>query len=283
MEKVAFLCLDLESLGDALCFRGEEDKSLLPEVSDGAFSFLSLAAKMQAKATIFALSSNLERDKDFLKKAISEGHEIALHGYEHKTPTSYQLEEFIGKTMKAKQTIEEALGAKIIGYRAPGWAISRQEHDALPSLGFAYSSSICFTKGWASFSPPPKLDDYEKLSPNVYRKDGFYEFALPTIPKGPCKDLALGGGVVPRFFPPFEVKCYLNDFCRLGGAMVLNVHPFELSSYSWKARKDLKLRDNVYLGSGRKKWGKRLEEYIALLQKKGYRFLSFGEFIASLG
>ena len=279
MDKVAFLSLDVEDLRDSLCFDGGKNKDGLPSAMDGARAFLSLCEEEGVKATLFVLASRLKEDLPFLKEAVSLGYEIGIHGYEHVLPTSYPLEEFLALAGKAKKMAEEALGVEVKGYRAPGWSLSEEEHSSLPSLGFSYSSSLCFTKEWASFSPAPKLEGYEEIAPNLFRKEGFYEFALPTVLRGPFSRLALGGGVVPRFFPEREVSSYIKEHAKKGSPFVLNAHPFELSSYSWKDRHDLGVLDNLYLGKGRKNWGKRLKAYIGILKKNGYRFLTFQEFL----
>ena len=279
MEKIAFLTLDVEDLKDSLCFKKNTPKEELPSAMDGAKVFLSLCKENDIKATLFVLSSRLEEDLPLLQEALSLGFEIGLHGYEHALATDYSLEEFMALTKKAKEEVEKRLGVTVKGYRAPGWALSEEEHSSLASLGFAYSSSLCFTKSWASFVTPPKLEGYQKLAPYLYRYKGFYEFALPTVSSGPFSGLPLGGGVVPRLFPLFEVSAYMKEHAKKGDLFILNTHPFEFSSYLWKHHPELRIRDNVYLNDGRKDWKKRLNRYIAIFKKQGYRFLTFEEYL----
>lgn len=279
MEKIAFLTLDVEDLENSLCFKEEKDKAGLPSAMDGAEVFLSLCQESGVKGTLFVLASRLEEDFPFLKKALSMGFEIGLHGYEHVMPTNYSLEEFKFLTRKAKQEVEGKLGIEIKGYRAPGWTISEEQHASLASIGFQYSSSICFTRSWASFANPPKLEGYEKIGPYIYRYKGFTEFALPTVLRGPFAGLALGGGVIPRLFPFFEASSYMKEHAKKGNPFILNAHPFEFSSYLWKYRPELRIRDNIYLKDGRKDWKRRLAHYIAIFKKQGYRFLTFEEYL----
>ncbi len=280
MDKFAFLTLDLEDLKDSLCFKKSRDG--LPSAMDGARVFFSLCEEEGIKGVIFVLANRLEEDLPLLKEAVSKGFEIALHGYEHVLATSYSLEEFISLTKKAKKEVEQALGIEIKGYRAPGWALSEEEHASLRELGFAYSSSVCFTKDWASFSTPLKLDGYAEILPNIYGYKGFYEFALPRVTGGPFAGLSLGGGAIPRLFPRFEVSEYMRKSAKSGGSFILNTHPFEFASYPWSYDSSLRLCDNLYLGSGRKAWKKRLKRYIAIFKKRGYRFLTFSECLAVL-
>ncbi len=279
MEKVAFLTLDVEDLKDSLCFQDEEEKETLPSAMDGVKTFFALCKENDIKATLFVLSSRLEEDLPLLQEAVSLGFEIGIHGNEHVMVTSYSLEEFKSLTKKAKEEVEKKLGITVKGYRAPGWAISEEEHDSLASLGFEYSSSLCFTKSWASFSSPPKLENYQQLAPYLYRYKGFTEFALPTVSSGPFLGLPLGGGVIPRLFPLFEVSAYMKEHAKRGDPFILNAHPFEFSSYLWKYHPELRVRDNIYLNDGRKNWKKRLAHYIGIFKKQGYRFMTFEEYL----
>ena len=281
MEKVAFLTLDVEDLKDSLCFQDEEEKKNLPSAMDGVKAFFALCKENNVKATLFVLASRLEEDLPLLQEAVSLGFEIGTHGYEHVMATNYSLEEFKSLTKKAKDEVERKLGVTVKGYRAPGWAISEEEHASLSSLGFEYSSSLCFTKSWASFVVPPKLENYQKLATNLYRYKGFYEFALPTVSSGPFSGLPLGGGVVPRLFPLLEVSSYMKEHAKKGDPFILNAHPFEFSSYLWKYHPELRARDNIYLNDGRKNWKKRLARYIEIFKKQGYRFMTFEEYLKS--
>ncbi len=279
MEKVAFLTLDVEDLKDSLCFQDEEEKETLPSAMDGVKTFFALCKENDIKATLFVLSSRLEEDLPLLQEAVSLGFEIGIHGNEHVMVTSYSLEEFKSLTKKAKEEVEKKLGIAVKGYRAPGWAISEEEHDSLASLGFEYSSSLCFAKRWASFALPPKLENYQQLAPYLYRYKGFTEFALPTVSSGPFSGLPLGGGVIPRLFPLFEVSAYMKEHAKRGDPFILNAHPFEFSSYLWKYHPELRVRDNIYLNDGRKNWKKRLAHYIGIFKKQGYRFMTFEEYL----
>ena len=281
MEKVAFLTLDVEDLKDSLCFREGDDKENLPSAMDGVKIFFALCKENGIKATLFVLASRLGEDLPLLQEAVSLGFEIGIHGYEHVMATNYSLEEFKSLTKKAKDEVEKKLGVAVKGYRAPGWAISEEEHASLSFLGFEYSSSLCFTKNWASFVVPPKLENYQKLALYLYRYKGFYEFALPTVSSGPFSGLPLGGGVVPRLFPLLEVSSYMKEHAKKGDPFILNAHPFEFSSYLWKYHPELRARDNIYLNDGRKNWKKRLARYIEIFKNQGYLFMTFEEYLKS--
>lgn len=273
-SKIAILSFDLEDISDALCFQNKKDTDSLPSGMDGADAFLRFCQKHQIKATIFALANRLDKDLPFLERALSEGHEIGLHGYEHVLATSYSLQEFLALTEKGKKALEESLKTEVHGYRAPGWAINQEEYSRLKDLGFRYSSSLCFGKKWAMFSAPPSLEGAEKEGYR-YHMNGFDEFSLPTIKKGPFKGLMLGGGVVPRFFPISDIEKEILAQAEEEPYFVLNVHPFELSKARIPYQTRLFCHDNLYLRKGRKHWEERLGVYVDVLKSSGYAFMTF--------
>lgn len=282
MNKVAFLSFDVEELSDALCLKTKEQKEKAPSAVDGQEKFLSLCQEMGLKANLFVLSSRLEKDLPFLKKAMGMGFEIGLHGYEHALAPNYSLEEFLELTRKGKTMAEKALGVSIKGYRAPGWALTKAEHDSLPGLGFRYSSSLSIGRKWAGFYPNPDLSDFTKNDEFVYERSGFYEFTLPTVKEGVYKDLPLGGGVLPRFFPMHDVLSFFKRRIQEGCPLVLNAHPFEFSSYKLPSDLGLPFHDDLYLRKGRKHWAERLKQIICLLKENGYTFFTFSEYLDSL-
>ena len=281
MAKEAFLSFDVEELSDSLCFTKKSQKENLPSAMDGADAFFSLCEKLSVKATLFVLASRVDENLPFLKKAVEKGFEIAFHGYEHVLAPSYSLEEFKRKTEEGKKEIEQKLGVTIKGDRAPGWAITQEEYQVLPELGFSYSSSLCYGKSWACFLPPPKLEGYKKKDGFLYQGKSFFEFALPTVPKGPFQGLPLGGGVVPRLFPFGEALSYLKALIKKGDAIVLNAHPFEFSYFRLPKGLGLRFYDSLYLEKGKSSWTKRLEKMILLLKKEGYTFYTFSSFLSA--
>ena len=282
MAKVAFLSFDVEELSDALCLKTDAQKKAVPSAIDGEERFFSLCGELGVKGTLFVLSTRLERDLPFLKKAIASGFEIGFHGYEHVLAPNYSLERFLTLTEKGKKEVEERLGVSVKGYRAPGWALTDEEHDALPKLGFSYSSSFALGKKWASFYPAPDLSSFHKKGPFLYERDGFYEFTLPTVESGMFQGLPLGGGVLPRFFPLKEILSYFKKLIAEDCTLVLNAHPFEFSSYELPKDLGLSFHDDVYLRKGREHWAERLKAIVLLLKENGYEFRTFSEHLDSL-
>lgn len=97
------------------------------------------------KATFFCLGWVAEQFPHLIKTIHSQGHEIASHGYNHRMITSMSPEEFRKDARKSKTVLEDLIGERILGYRAPSYSITRQTLWALEILaeeGHLYDSSI---------------------------------------------------------------------------------------------------------------------------------------------
>ena len=97
------------------------------------------------KATFFCLGWVAERFPHLIKEIHSQGHEIASHGYNHRTITSMSNKEFREDVRKSKAILEDLIGVRILGYRAPSYSITRRTLWALQILaeeGYLYDSSI---------------------------------------------------------------------------------------------------------------------------------------------
>jgi len=106
---------------------------------------LDLLEEHRAHATFFVLGWVAERFPQLVRDIHARGHEIGCHSYWHRLIYRLSPEEFREDTRRAKHTIESAIGARVTGYRAPSFSITRDSLwalDILSELGFAYDSSI---------------------------------------------------------------------------------------------------------------------------------------------
>jgi polysaccharide deacetylase family protein (PEP-CTERM system associated) len=96
-------------------------------------------------ATFFCLGWVAERFPHLIREIHSQGHEIASHGYNHRMITSMSPEEFRKDVRKSKAILEDLIGDRILGYRAPSYSITLDTLWSLEILadeGFLYDSSI---------------------------------------------------------------------------------------------------------------------------------------------
>ena len=114
-------------------------------VEDNTRRLLDLCSGMQVEATFFILGWVAERFPALVREIGARGHEIACHSYWHRLIYKLDPKEFRDDTSRAKQTIEQAAGVQVFGYRAPTYSIimsSLWATEILAELGFTYDSSI---------------------------------------------------------------------------------------------------------------------------------------------
>jgi undecaprenyl phosphate-alpha-L-ara4FN deformylase len=97
-----------------------------------------------------------------LRRAINEGHELGLHGYDHFTWVHTQrqrgqadVQALITKGLKALQA---AAQAEIRGFASPGFTFTNGLIQATDALGFEYSSDIKANQPMEPFYPQTKAE-----------------------------------------------------------------------------------------------------------------------------
>lgn len=107
----------------------------------GVGLILKMLAGKGIKATFFVPGRVAERYPDRVRGILSEGHEVAVHGYTHRSPTDLSRDEEAEELAKAL-TILRDLGADPAGYRSPSWDFSGNTLELLSAAGLRYSSNM---------------------------------------------------------------------------------------------------------------------------------------------
>jgi polysaccharide deacetylase family protein (PEP-CTERM system associated) len=143
------LSVDVEEYYHAAVFcQGTRHERAVPRVSrvEGSVDrLIDLFGRHRARATFFVLGEVAARCPGMIRRIAAQGHEVACHGHDHSSVTAHTAATFRADVRSAKARIEEALGAPVIGYRAPNFSIGRAQqawaYDVLLEEGFQYDSS----------------------------------------------------------------------------------------------------------------------------------------------
>ena len=180
-----------------------------PRVNENTRRLLDLFNTHNVKSTFFVLGWVAERYPELIKEIHRQGHEIASHGYAHRRATEQTPEEFEQDVVRSKNHLEDLLGEKIIGYRAPSFSIGYNNEWAfqvLAELGFKYSSSTYPVKHDLYGTP-----DWPRFA--YKRKENIIEIPIPTH-RILGRQTPIGGGGYFRLYPypltKFLVKSYLK-------------------------------------------------------------------------
>jgi polysaccharide deacetylase family protein (PEP-CTERM system associated) len=106
---------------------------------------LHLLSDNKAKATFFTLGWVADRYPRLIRDIVSNGHELASHGYGHLRASEQSAEAFAVDVRRAKTVLEDTAGVAVHGYRAPSFSIGRSNlwaFDSLVEAGYRYSSSV---------------------------------------------------------------------------------------------------------------------------------------------
>jgi len=187
---------------------------------------LSLLDQSGVKATFFTLGWIAERYPEMVKRIVSEGHELASHGYSHQRASEQTESEFYDDVSQSKALLEQISGQVVLGYRAPSFSIGSNNLwalDVLLNAGYKYSSSIY----------PIKHDHYGM--PNAPRfafypngKDGLLELPITTL-RIMQRNFPAGGGGYFRLFP-YQISRWLLKQVNQNDqqSAIFYFHPWEL-------------------------------------------------------
>ena len=118
----------------------------LPDrVSDNVVRILDMFAEADVKATFFTLGWVASRHGPLMRRITDAGHEMASHGWDHARVHGMDRRAFAEDLHRARTTLEDATGERVIGYRAPSFSIDQRTpwaYEVLAEQGYAYSSSV---------------------------------------------------------------------------------------------------------------------------------------------
>ena len=170
---------------------------------------LDLLEQRQLYATCFCTGEMAVEFPQVVQLIASKGHEIACHSHTHQWCNKMSAEAFDEDTHKAVDSLEQCIGQKVKGYRAPAFSITEKTPHAFEILhkhGIIYDASVfpCPRDfgGFASFvHQVPTLIKYKGIE--------IYEFPIP-VTNILGKTMAWSGGGYFRLFPYPAIKYLAN-------------------------------------------------------------------------
>lgn len=275
-QKYACFSIDVERFIDTECVRNANqpiEKTML----DGLDRYMEILDRHNIKATMFVLSDFAEDIYEQLKKHLENGHKLALHGKEHIAPRKHSNEKFRAQIISAKTKLEKMFDTEITGYRAPHFSIDRDKLGILNELGFRYDSSrMDFPT--ARYTTYVDMDGFENPTGEIYKKEEFYEFGVPTQNVFGKKYPISGGGYV-RMSNWFFINALIRRYAKKNDYYMFYLHPFELSKEKLPKLGKLKFYDKMYLKKGNLLYRYKIENIIKILKKAGYKFTTFEKLV----
>lgn len=106
---------------------------------------LDLLDIYDTKATFFCLGWIVDKYPNLVMEVYRRGHEIASHSHLHRLVYTQTQKSFCEDIKRSISAIENLIGSKVRGFRAPGFSIRKSElwaFEVLIGLGIEYDSSI---------------------------------------------------------------------------------------------------------------------------------------------
>lgn len=211
---------------------------------------LELCRRHRVKGTFFVLAWSAERGGSWFEDILAEGHELASHGYSHEILYKQGREAFAADLKRSREVLESRAGARMLGYRAPSYSITRSSmwaFEVLKDQGFEYDSSVFPIARRKYGIPDAPCRPYD-----VAIADGrsIREFPLSALDLGVWR-LPVAAGAYLRLLPAFVHHAALRQYEHRGFPAVINVHPWELDPGQPRIAAPAAARFFHYTGLGR--------------------------------
>ena len=233
------------------------DLPVTARVVDNTMRILDLCAGAGVRGTFFVLGLVAAAHPGLVRSIREAGHEVASHGHDHRPVHAMTPGTFRADLRHSRDLIQQAIGAPVIGYRAPDFSISSQALWALTILaeeGYGYDSSLFPFAG-----PRYGIAEAFDAPCRVRTAAGdLLEFPLATGTWGGVRLPAAGGGYF-RFFPYAYHAATIRSLNRHGSPAVAYFHPYEIDTEEIpRSPHQIPLRMRLSQGIGRSRVAARL-------------------------
>jgi polysaccharide deacetylase family protein (PEP-CTERM system associated) len=212
-----FHILDLPSTPDI-----SEWNKLPSHVERNFIDLLDLFAERSVHVTCFFLGWVARRYPHLVREAVSRGHEIASHGYSHRLVYTMSRDEFLADIGLAKDVIEDAGARRVLGYRAPGFSVTRQVpwfFDAVERGGYLYDASV--------FPAPHGHGGFKAPEEPYAISDRLAEFPV-TVARIAARPFCFFGGGYLRLSPLMLIRRMTRSVLQEDRPVIFYVHPREI-------------------------------------------------------
>lgn len=268
----AIFSVDLESWCDS-----ESTRKMLPSINvqkctqrlfEPTLWLLDLLDSHNSKATFFVLGRIAEKMPGLIREIAYRGHEIASHGLSHTPLYRTNYNDFLTDLRTSKHILEDCIGQRIDGYRAPCFSITSATawaYNAIAEAGFYYDSSV-YPYGLHPQYGIPNAP----LVPYYPIKD-ILEFPMSCATLGGIR-IPCSGGAYMRFFPWSVFQKLYRNVLNNNRPYVFYIHPWELDPHQPRVGgfSSASIRQYSFLSHTRNK----LEELCTEIQ-----FISFREWM----
>jgi len=199
-----------------------------PALARETAAMLALFDELGVRCTFFVLGMAARTHPELVSQLAGRGHEIACHGDAHLPVFGQTREEFAADVRAACSVIEDLVGRRPVGYRAPAFSVNRDTPwwpEVLVEEGFVYDSSVS-----DAFVIPDRLELSDR-DPHAIARGRLWEFPIAGWRAGRLR-LPVGGASYWSLMPDAALVRALE---RAGSHPALYLHPNELDPQPLRA------------------------------------------------
>lgn len=203
-----FLSFDIEEFDNPFPCSQQLSFEQQMEISvKGTHRILDLLALHQITATFFCTVNFASHASELIARMVSEGHEVASHGYFHNRFETVHLRQ-------SREALESLTGCPVTGFRMPN--MGTVSVDDLADAGYSYNSSLHPTY------LPGKYNNFTKPR-RIYKEGAVYQIPASVSPaiRLPLFWLALHN------YPLAFYKLVAKSALKKDGYLNLYFHPWE--------------------------------------------------------
>jgi polysaccharide deacetylase family protein (PEP-CTERM system associated) len=159
---------------------------------------LDMLGDVGVTSTFFVLGWVARRYPGLVRRIADEGHEVASHTDLHKKLWSLPRHEVAKELTQSRDSLEQVVGARVLGVRAPNFSISDDVLDAMSEAGYWYDSSYFSVRAHGSYGRLSQEIDPDEAVLEV--RPGLLELPMSRLRLGHVA-LPWSGGAYFRFIP----------------------------------------------------------------------------------
>lgn len=205
--------------------RGEFGAYVVPRI-------LRMLAGRGVASTWFVPAHTAETYPDLCREIVDQGHEIALHGWNHEHVSQLTTEQEKEMLARAYESVLRVTGVAPVGNRTPAWDYTEGTVGSLLELGLTYDSSLMatdyrpyFTRTGDSCPPdlPYQFGETTRLVqlPVSWTLDDYPNFEYVRFPEYVLPGMRTPGDVFGNFLD--DVRYMVRE--EPSGVCVITFHP----------------------------------------------------------
>jgi peptidoglycan/xylan/chitin deacetylase (PgdA/CDA1 family) len=131
---------------------------------EGTPAVLRELAAADARATFFVLGTRVKLYPDVFRSVVAEGHEVGLHGADHRRVDRIPEAQFARLVVESKDMLEQAIQRPVVWYRPPYGRLTLSAWTAVHDAGMAVAGWSCDIQDWREVTPEQHLAGLETIT-----------------------------------------------------------------------------------------------------------------------